>query len=147
MKYAAGFLCAAGVIAMTVAIGGCGGNNGGGGGIVGTWRITQTGKDAVGEVNCPGQLLDGGGGVIDTCAANDTVTFNADGTYSTNDADPQSGTYTFVGGVITLNLIVNGQIVFTTTGNITLDADGNHYTFRETINGVENGRYEKYIRQ
>ena len=144
-------LCKALFVLSIALVVGCGSSNNGGNGtsIVGTWKNATISRDGQTPVTCPGQMVINGN-IDDTCGANDTITFNANGTYSINDGDgARGGTYTLANGTLTLTMTTaGGQAVNPPVVEMWhIALNGNTYTAREVQNNAETGKNDTWTKQ
>jgi hypothetical protein len=151
---------AAGVILLTV-LAGCGGsgNNsgnsnptqipGGRDALVGTWKAQSVGGPDGGEqADCPAGFPTGSAfGFATYCGASDSLTLNADGTFTrrstetnTTTVDNVSGTWDLAGDRITLTGIINNASV---TGSATIGlSDGG-----KTLTALFSSYSQVYVKQ
>ncbi len=133
------------LVGVVLSLLGCGG----GGGLspfVGNWLTVSVGKDGVGQVNCPGALMQGSE-EITSCGPNDLVIFSEDGTFSALDSQSDTevtGRWFVSGSTLTVtDLEFDGQPI---TGSLTIDfvMSGDQITTR---NRDEPGQFVILIKQ
>ncbi|MEP6754846.1 MAG: lipocalin family protein [Chthonomonadales bacterium] len=99
-------------VAGLVIIAGCGSSSGGNQNavVLGTWIQATIAQDGSSTLRCPANLVVGGA-IVDSCGTNDTIVFNANGTFTqTVIAGSSSGTYNASGNTLTLTYTIKNGV-------------------------------------